>query len=167
MEEQNNKPRIKFAQQTAKKLLADIGINTPPILIRDVINYIKKQRDLSIYPWAFGDDTDGIQVSKGDAVAIGYNESQHPHRQRFTVAHEVGHLLLGHTEKNFVLDLKSKKPEEVEANQFAAELLMPLDMVKKDVQNRIAAKDMASKYNVSEEALWWKLYECNLFKKIA
>ena len=56
MEEQNNKARIGFARQTARKLLADVGIKNPPVLIRDIINYIKKEKDLSVYPWAFGKD---------------------------------------------------------------------------------------------------------------
>jgi len=166
MEEQNNKPRIGFARNVARKLLADVGINNPPVLIRDITNHIKKEKDLSIYSWAFGEDTDGIQITEGEKATIGYNKAQHPHRQRFTVAHEIGHLLLGHTGKNFILDLNSKKPEEIEANQFAAELLMPLEMLKKDLQSKKNAKDIAREYNVSEEAVWWRLYDCKLISKI-
>lgn len=167
MEEQNNKPRIGFARQTARKLLADVGINNPPVSIGDIIKHIKKEKDLSIHPWAFGDDTDGIQITEGEKATIGYNQTQHPHRQRFTVAHEIGHLLLGHTGRNFILDLNSKKPEEIEANQFAAELLMPLEMLKKDFQNgKKNAKCIAKAYNVSEKAVWWRLYDCKLITKI-
>ena len=167
MEEQNNKPRIGFARQTARKLLANVGIKSPPVLIRDVMGHIKKEKDLSIYPWSFSNSTDGIQITEGEKTTIGYNQTQHPHRQRFTVAHEIGHLLLGHTGKNFILDLNSKKPEEIEANQFAAELLMPLEMLKKDFQNgKKNAKDIAKTYNVSEEAVWWRLYDCKLITKI-
>jgi Zn-dependent peptidase ImmA (M78 family) len=166
MNEENNKPRIGMARNIARKLLAEVEIKNPPVLIRDIINHIKNQRDLSVYPWAFGNDTDGIQITDGERATIGYNQSQHPHRQRFTVAHEIGHLLLGHTGKNFILDLNSKKPEEIEANQFAAELLMPLEMIKKDLQNKKKAKDIANKYNVSEEAVWWRLYDCKLITKI-
>ena len=166
MDEQNNKPRVGVARNLARKLLADIGIKNPPILIRDIVNHLKKDRDLSVYSWSFGNDIDGIQVTEGEKATIGYNNSQHPHRQRFTVAHEIGHLLLGHTGKNFVLELNSKKPEEVEANQFAAELLMPLEMIKNDLQNKRSAKDIARLYNVSEEAVWWRLYDCKLISKI-
>lgn len=166
MNEDNNKPRIGVARNVARKLLAEADIKNPPVLIRDIINHIKKQRDLSVYPWAFGNDTDGIQITEGEKATIGYNQSQHPHRQRFTVAHEIGHLLLGHTGKNFILDLNSKKPEEIEANQFAAELLMPLEMIKNDLKNKKNAKDIAGKYNVSEEAVWWRLYDCKLITKI-
>lgn len=166
MEEQNNKPRIGFARNTARKLLTDAGIKNPPVLIRDIISHIKKEKDLSVYSWAFGEDTDGIQITEGNTSTIGYNKAQHPHRQRFTIAHEIGHLLLGHTGENFILDLNSKKPEEIEANQFAAELLMPLEMLKKDLQNKKNAKDIAKEYNVSEETVWWRLYDCKLITKI-
>jgi Zn-dependent peptidase ImmA (M78 family) len=167
MEDPNCKARMIFARQAAKKLLADVGITTPPVLIRELVEYIKKERDLSIYPWAFSKNTDGVQVKEGEAVTIAYNEKQHPHRQRFTVAHEIGHLLLGHTEKNFVLDMDSREPEEAEANQFAAELLMPIEMLKKDFKNgKKDVKSLSIKYNVSEEAVWWRLYECRLITKI-
>lgn len=167
MKEQNNKPRIGLARKVAKKLLTDVGSKTPPILIRDIISFIKKEQDLSVYSWAFGADTDGIQITEGEKATIGYNRAQHPHRQRFTVAHEIGHLLLGHTSNNFILDLYSKKPEEIEANQFAAELLMPSEMLKNDFRNgRKNTKDIAKVYNVSEEAVWWRLYDCKLIAKI-
>lgn len=167
MEEQNNKPRITLARNIAKKILMEIGIKNPPILIRDVVNYIKKERDLSIYPWACGNEIDGIQITQGDSATIGYNQTQHQHRQRFTVAHEIGHLLLGHTSGDLILDLNSDKPERIEANQFAAELLMPLAMLKNDFKNGIKnAKDIAKLYNVSEEAVWWRLIDCGLISKI-
>lgn len=165
--EDQNKPRIGLARNIARKILNDAGIKNPPILIKDVIACIKKDRDVSVYPWAFGDNTDGIQVASGDTSTIGYNKNQHPHRQRFTVAHEIGHLLLGHTAKNFILDLNSRKPEEIEANQFAAELLMPLAMLKEDFQNgNKDIKYIAERYNVSEDAVWWRLIDSKLLSKI-
>ncbi|MBP9597621.1 MAG: ImmA/IrrE family metallo-endopeptidase [Desulfobacter sp.] len=53
-------------------------------------------------------------------------------RIRFTIAHELGHFLITtHNESSYscsVSDMKNRKnskPQEVEANKFAAELLMP------------------------------------------
>lgn len=166
MEEQNNKSRIGIARSIARKLLADVGIKKPPVLIKDIINYIKKEKDLSVYSWAFSDDIDGIQIIENKKASIGYNQTQHPYRQRFTVAHEIGHLLLGHTEKNFILDLNSKKPEEIEANQFAAELLIPLFFLKSDIKRDKDSKILAKKYWVSEEAMWWRLMDLKLLKHL-
>jgi len=166
MEEQNNKSRIDIARSIARKLLADVGIKNPPVLIRDIINYIKKEKDLSVYSWAFSDDIDGIQIIENKKASIGYNQTQHPHRQRFTVAHEIGHLLLGHTGKNFILDLNSKKPEEIEANQFAAELLMPSPFLKADIKKSKDPKTLARRYWVSEEAMWWRLMDLKLINSL-
>lgn len=164
--ENQNKPRIGTARNIARKLLADAGITVPPVIIRDIVNFLKKTRDLSVYSWSFGDHVDGIQTTEGEKITIGYNKSQHPHRQRFTVAHEIGHYLMGHTNANYSYDLNSTDPKEIEANQFAAELLMPLSMVKSDLESGKKAKELVDVYNVSEDAIWWRLCGGKLINKL-
>jgi len=165
MQDQNN-PRISTARNIARKLLAGACITRPPVMIKDIVNLLRKTRDLSVYPWALGENTDGIQATEGSKIAIGYNHSQHPHRQRFTVAHEIGHFLMGHTSANYYNDLKSKDPKEIEANQFAAELLMPLAMLKNDLNDGKKAKELALLYNVSEESMWWRLCDSKLINNL-
>lgn len=169
MDDQANKPRVNVARDKAKKLLVDVGIIKPPVFMVAIVDQLKKNYDLSIYPWNFSNNIDGIQTMEGRVVAIGYNQEQHPHRQRFTIAHEIGHLLLGHTQKGGLgFDLESKKPEEIEANKFAAELLMPMEMLKFDVEkNNLNVKEIATKYNVSEIAVWWRLSESGLINKMS
>jgi len=167
MDEIQNKPKVGSARKVARQLLKDVGVSKLPIMINDIINQIKKSSDLSVYPWAFVDDTDGIQVTHGDSASIGYNQAQHRHRQRFTVAHEIGHFMMGHTNGNSGFDLESKKPEEIEANQFAAELLMPLAFLNKEIKNgNKNVKKLAQVFDVSEESVWWRLRECNLISKL-
>ena len=166
MDDLGNKPRIGSARNVARQLLKDAKISQAPIMIRDVVNHIKKTSDLSVYPWAFGDNTDGIQVTHGESATIGYNQDQHRHRQRFTVAHEIGHFMMGHTNGNS-FDLDSKKPEEIEANQFAAELLIPLSLLNKELKNgNKDVENIAKIFDVSKESIWWKLRECNLINKL-
>ncbi len=168
MNKQDNKPETKLARSIAKNLLNETKIKNPPVIIRHVIIYLRKNIKLEVLPWSFGDKTDGIQLTKGTLKIIGYNKSQHPHRQRFTVAHEIGHLLLGHTiiENRSSLDLNSNDPHEIEANQFAAELLMPTKMLEVSLSKKEDIKDIANKYNVSEKSLWWQIYNRNLINKI-
>jgi Zn-dependent peptidase ImmA (M78 family) len=53
--------------------------------------------------------------------------------------------------------------KEKEADEFAAELLMPESMLKIDVlQNRLKAEELAKKYQVSEQALWIQLVSLKL-----
>ena len=65
------------------------------------------------------------QLRDGVAVIL-VNSSNHPVRERFTLAHEYGHHCLGHgAAVDRVIDPGSRERREVDANRFAAELLLP------------------------------------------
>ena len=166
METDESKPNIQLARKLARSLLQQAGVIIPPIWLNDIVKHLKKTYDLSIYSWALGDKIDGIQVTQGEQSVIAYNDSKHPHRKRFTVAHEIGHLVMGHTQAKYDLDPESKDPREIEANQFAAELLMPLSLLNGEIKNgNKNIKNLAKKYYVSEEAMWRRLMECKLISK--
>jgi hypothetical protein len=97
--------------------------------------------------------------------------SRHSHyHQRFTIAHEIGHLLLGHLEGrcpnitmfsdvgNFSLGIY---PREREANIFAAEMLIPTPHIK-DIVFSAGWRDINSLcrlYGASQQAIRIKLKE--------
>lgn len=66
---------------------------------------------------------------------IQINKFEPEYRQRFTIAHELGHILLGHQGISYrTSDMKKyrdtiKRMNEVAANKFAAELTMPKSLV--------------------------------------
>jgi IrrE N-terminal-like domain len=72
------------------------------------------------------------------------DRSDHSTRQRFTLAHELGHLLLPwHLGSNFACDPSQDRPElwqdssyEPEANRFAAELLVPSAWLDRLIETR-------------------------------
>jgi transcriptional regulator with XRE-family HTH domain len=75
------------------------------------------------------DDIEGafLTMPECDASVALINRSKPALRQRFTLAHEYGHLLL-HRSKGFIVDqavFQMTSPEERQANAFAAALLMP------------------------------------------
>ena len=86
-----------------------------------------------------GDGVDVAILHLGEQVAGAYlyvlhgvvafvNAAQAPQRQRFTLAHEYGHHRLGHVRSVDAPPAMSDwsiEPEELQANVFAAELLMP------------------------------------------
>lgn len=148
-------------------IIKTLKITQPPILLKNIITHLKKDHDLSVYSWDFGDNIDGIQTTEGNTTTIAYNKTKHPHRQRFTVAHEIGHLLLGHTKDDIPIDFDSSDPEEIEANKFAAELLMPLAMLKQDITaGHKKPQLLASRYCVCEESMWWRVLDCQLINKL-
>jgi hypothetical protein len=86
---------------TADALLEAAQIRTPPVPIRDLVNGCGVQ----ILNWGFAEkDIDGLVVELDGAAVIWVNETRALMRQRFTLAHEVGHYLLRHAD-GFHLDL--------------------------------------------------------------
>lgn len=71
---------------------------------------------------------DGVSfiTDKGFPVII-VNKNIPNDRKRFTIAHELGHILM-HNENNF--PIASYRDKEKEANQFASEFLMPQEGIK-------------------------------------
>jgi Zn-dependent protease with chaperone function len=74
-------------------------------------------------------------------------------RARFTIFHELGHLLLAHS-RNFHRDTTVSFPiwenSEWQADQFAAEILMPLDVIR--AKNLIVAGELRKEFGVSHTA---------------
>lgn len=159
------KPNIAFARELANKLLSDADVHSSPVVMAHIVKYLKTKYSLRVLPYKLGKKTSGVQATNDDIIIIAYNDKQHPHRQRFTVAHEIGHLIIGHTHKGNDYDPDSKDIHEVEANAFAAELLMPENWLKDDYLLRETdPKVLASNYQVSEHAMWIRLLECNIIK---
>jgi len=131
-------------------------------------------------PYAGKDDLSGCIVRTDGKTIIGINSSHHPNRQRFTLAHEIGHYLLHAGERvivdhDFRVNLRSKtsnnafNPEEIEANIFAAELLMPAECLLKDLSNKDidaendeAIRELRERYHVSGQALVYRLANLGL-----
>lgn len=94
---------------------------------------------------------------------ITYNFSDAPVRQRFTIAHEIGHHVHGDldaprdTTEQF--SARTRDPKEVAANRFAAALLMPAALVKHMVlEQRVNnLSRLAQTFGVSTAAMEFRL----------
>ena len=84
-------------------------------------------------------------------------------RKRFTVAHEIGHYLFhkhmmaDDIEDNALYHSDLSIREEVEANKFAAWLLMPDELIAEYLEQGLDMDAMAKKFNVSRHAMAIKL----------
>jgi len=151
----------------AKKLLEDNNVMEAPIPVKK----IAEKLGVTIRYSPFDGELAGMLVrDENQSSVIGVNSLHHINRQRFMIAHEIGHLLLHkgslHIDKSFRVNLrdgessKARNPKEIEANRFAAELLMPYEMIRSDLTNREIdiededqLKELANSYQVSVQAL--------------
>jgi Zn-dependent peptidase ImmA (M78 family) len=98
---------------------------------------------------------DGALKSTSDAAHIWIDENKPSVRQRFTIAHELGHLMLHPLGEMYrdCLSARGTDPKEVEANAYAAELLIPGWMLRAYVQATIDVAKLAKVFDVSERVM--------------
>ncbi|HZH04965.1 MAG TPA: ImmA/IrrE family metallo-endopeptidase, partial [Myxococcaceae bacterium] len=100
-------------------------------------------------------DVAGTLFLLDDVPVVTIRASDARVRQRFTLAHEIGHLMLHERgqhfrDKNFL----SGDPREIEANRYAAELLMPSWMIEPAASKyRADSGILARLFDVSEQAM--------------
>lgn len=148
-------------EKMAQQLLDEFGIYQPPVPVEALAR--QKGVKLSFEPFDGKEDISGLLFRNGNNVIIGINSAHHHNRQRFTIAHELGHLLLHDKEELFVdkvvkinfrdsVSSAAIDKNEISANAFAAELLMP----KKFMLNELH-KIIKKNKQLSKEALIEKL----------
>lgn len=100
---------------------------------------------------------DGLSQWVGDHPVILYNAAVPADRMRLTLAHELGHLVL-HSTAISTDDL------EAEANAFAAELLLPAEVVRPSLRNLKLGRllDLKLEYGVSMQALVERAFHLGL-----
>ncbi|WP_027705042.1 ImmA/IrrE family metallo-endopeptidase [Zymobacter palmae] len=95
-----------------------------------------------------------------------FNSYENVLRSRFTIAHELGHILLGHVQYDHTPKRDDPSTaidhEEISANSFAAELLMPEERVKRLFQGGATLSELANIFDVSEIAMQYRLKNLGL-----
>ncbi len=104
---------------------------------------------------------------------IRYRLSDPFRRQRFTIAHEIGHHELGHTRDGACCRdddyTPGSDPKEREANAFAAELLVPskyLQLVMEHAQYQ-SIQDIADRFDVSGAVIEYRLKDLGYISQYA
>lgn len=166
------RPRYALARRRAEQLLREAGIVAPPVPVQQLA-----ERVGAVVRYApFEGQMSGLlhRSEGGNRAVIGVN-SRHPTvRQRFSIAHELGHLILHqpalqidqHAFVSFRNSKSSKAtdPHEMEANQFAAALLMPdallrecVEQLGQDAGVEESIGPLARQFDVSAQAMTIRL----------
>ena len=151
----------------AQELLREGGASEPPIDVKA----LAESCGVLVLPYPFDNDLSGLIVELDGGAAIGVNEDQAEVRQRFTIAHELGHFLMGHHER-FHIDLGRGDSDgtppgydwlsERAANDFAADLLMPAGMIQRLEDNERSTSELAELFDVSGLAMGYRLANLGL-----
>jgi Zn-dependent peptidase ImmA (M78 family) len=159
-------PRLPDPTVVAEKLLAKAGIKAPPVDLSQVTStwsnlfVVEEELDGSGYLLPIGELGAEILINKGD----------HEERKRFTIAHELGHWVLGLSLKKKIGHFAQPK-ETIHAeterwcDTFATNILMPEFMIQASVPHAdpVVAinfiSEAASRFKVSEEAFYIRLWE--------
>jgi Zn-dependent peptidase ImmA (M78 family) len=151
-------------RRKVRDLLRRAGVRRPPVPVEKIAEML----GLEVRYLPSPDEISGALIRKGKDLIIGVNSDQHPNRQRFTIAHEIAHFILHkgrsvHVDEDFCINRDgSNSLDEMQANGFAAELLMPEGLVEADI-SRFSVVDqrivsiLASKYKVSSQAMQIRL----------
>ena len=146
-------------------LLVENSITEAPV----PVSKIAQRKGARIHADALEGDLSGFLFRDASQAVIGVNTSHSSARQNFTIAHELGHLLLHdqeqlHVDREFRVRLRSDVSSqgtdeaEQEANLFAASLLMPKAFIERDLEEDIDIIDdddcrlLARRYGVSNQA---------------
>ncbi len=136
-----------LASRQAEREVRERGLDSLPV---DVLALARSER-IVVLPKEAPGGASGLLIRVGDEFTIGYaTHIESEGFRRFSIAHELGHYFLeGHPEK--VLDAKgvhssragfgSKQRHELEADHFAAGLLMPREAFKKALGSRTPGLD--------------------------
>lgn len=178
-----SKPRHRkeSPEASAQRLLDELKITAVPVPVDKIAKLLGAQLRYS----PLDDELSGMAFIKDGTPIIGVNALHHPNRQRFTIAHEIAHLRLHkdhitsnvHVDKGFPVAVLKRDAAsaagterlEIEANQFAAALLMPrkiLDQVlaetRIDIEDDSALESCARHFKVSRATLEFRIRNLGL-----
>jgi Zn-dependent peptidase ImmA (M78 family)/DNA-binding Xre family transcriptional regulator len=114
------------------------------------------------------DPLSGAAFTSHDFPLLFVNSAFTTPRSLFTLAHELGHLLLGRVEGDIALDqeLAGSSSTERMANAFAAIFLMPERIIRKTLdfngRNTASIVNLAHRFGVSFETVVYRLHNLHL-----
>jgi len=149
-------PRVGYCRELARTVVARHGVRQPPIDVEAIAAVAGARIVRATNLGAL----DARMRRDGAGWVIELNADRSLTARRFSVGHEVGHLSLAHD------GCGTNSVHERQANVFAAELLMPLALLKAALRKEHSLRSLAALFVVSPEALTIKLSEQGLLLKL-
>jgi Zn-dependent peptidase ImmA (M78 family) len=149
-----------------------LGLDQP---VHDVLPIVAETAGVPVAVLALGKGVAGAYIVRRDQAVIFLNGSEVVTRQRFTLAHELGHHRLGHravVDGTETVDGRATDPVEQQANAFAGEFLAP----EQALRNWMDAHDhplidlavlvrIAAWFGISAPAAYVRLVEAGILQR--
>lgn len=171
----------RLIESKAESLVRQLNVTEPPIPVELLARHLGAR--IHYQPFDSPDVSGMLYREEGKPPIIGVNDANADVRKRFTVAHEVAHLVL-HPGQPLILDRQVRvnfrdatsstatDEQEIEANAFAAALLMPGPLVHERLQHHLVADldvadgelvhRLAADFQVSDQAMQYRLINLGL-----
>ena len=118
---------VREAVATARAARQELGLGLDQP-VHDLLTVVEQTAGIPVALLRLGNGVAGAYIVRRDQSFIFLNGSEAVTRQRFTLAHELGHHRLGHRaviDGIETIEGRTTDPLEQQANAFAAELLAP------------------------------------------
>lgn len=166
------------ADRKAEDLLRDFGVARPPVPLKEIAAGLGLT--IVLEPYESGREISAMLLREHGRAVIGVNSRDSKLRQRFSIAHEIGHLMLhkGRLYLDGEVNFRDRTStlgiddEEVEANLFASAFLMPQGMVRRELALLLSinpnltetklVSELSSKFEVSRSAMMIRLRSLGL-----
>jgi len=165
------------AERRARELLELAGISQAPVPVEELADKLGAR----IVHENLDQTISGLLLRENGSTLIAVNVQHHARRRRFTIAHELGHLQMHDGEyivdstvrvnRRDAVSSMATDAEEIEANAFAAAVLMPGDLVRRALgqlrspmvgnPTRVIG-GLAEQFGVSNEAMGYRLINLGL-----
>lgn len=149
------------SRTVARSILKRRRISAPPI---DVDGLIAAEAPgyRIIYEERWPDDMSGLTNRNEKTIRI--NKKHSRLRQRFSLAHELGHICLDHDTilPHRIVEETLHQEFEKEADEFASELLMPITMFKTAFASTPDLDTLSQLFQVSTSAVSVRLLKLHL-----
>jgi Zn-dependent peptidase ImmA (M78 family) len=162
---------IDQGKKTAQEYVSALGHSIRSLTTVGLIDRIEATFGINVIVADLPSHCDGLSYSRDGVRAIVIaTTSVSPYRQRFTLAHELGHIAFGDAygevveEKLYV----RKDHEELRVNSFAANLLSPGGELRDVLGARTPSEifdELVLDFQVSPESMAWRLHNEGLIDK--
>ena len=149
-----------------------LGLDQP---VHDLLSVVEGPADVPVAVLGLGEGVAGAYLVRRGQAFIFLNGSETVKRQRFTLAHELGHHRLGHSAVVDGIEAvhgSTRDPVEQEANAFAAEFLAPEQALRNwmtshddPVLDLASIVRMAGWFGISAPATYWRLVNADILQK--